>query len=444
MATVTPFIRTTIKSKEVNVRFRLRDGRKVSLFHASEIKVNPDFWDEKRFEIKAKVSELSMSKTAKTNFNKTIQERKAIILDAYQTINGQTNLTSDLLESAIDKILNPEKYLDATSKKQTFFEAFDEFLDKHKISKGRKDGFMVIVRALKRFELYVSIESKQSFKLTLNELTSDTLHDFDRFLKNESDLFEKYPSIYDAVPESRTPQPRGQNTISGIFSRIRTFVLWCIDQDKTTNNPFRKFNIPIARYGTPYYITIEERNALFNFDLSHRPQLAIQRDVFVFQCLIGCRVGDLLKMTKGNIMNGAIEYIPRKTKEGNPITVRVPINSIANEIIKRYSEIESDKLLPFISEQRYNDAIKEAFTLAGLTRIVTIRNSTTGDEDKQPLNIIASSHLARRTLIGNLYKQVKDPNLISSISGHIEGSKAFARYKDTDEEMKIDLMKLLE
>ena len=45
---------------------------------------------------------------------------------------------------------------------------------------------------------------------------------------------------------------------------------------------------------------------------------------------------------------------------------------------------------------------------------------------------------------GNLYKKVKDPNLVGSLSGHTEGSKAFARYRDIDEEMKTDLVKLLE
>ena len=49
---------------------------------------------------------------------------------------------------------------------------------------------------------------------------------------------------------------------------------------------------------------------------------------------------------------------------------------------------------------------------------------------------IASSHLARRTFVGNLYKQVKDPNLVGALSGHKEGSRAFARYREIDEELK--------
>ena len=112
-------------------------------------------------------------------------------------------------------------------------------------------------------------------------------------------------------------------------------------------------------------------------------------------------------MTKLNVVNEAIEYIPKKTKEGNPVTVRVPLNDKAKEILERYKDHEG-KLLPFISEQKYN------------------------------------SHLARRTFIGNIYKKVKDPNLVSALSGHKEGSKAFRRYRDIDEEMKKDLVKLLD
>ena len=56
---------------------------------------------------------------------------------------------------------------------------------------------------------------------------------------------------------------------------------------------------------------------------------------------------------------------------------------------------------------------------------------------------IASSHLARRTFVGNLYRQVKDPNLVGALSGHKEGSKAFSRYRTIDDEMKKELVNLL-
>jgi len=49
-------------------------------------------------------------------------------------------------------------------------------------------------------------------------------------------------------------------------------------------------------------------------------------------------------MTKSNVVNGSIEYIPRKTKEGNPVTVRVPLNDKAKTILEKYKDCESKKL----------------------------------------------------------------------------------------------------
>jgi len=149
-------------------------------------------------------------------------------------------------------------------------------------------------------------------------------------------------------------------------------------------------------------------------------------------------------LTKQNVINGAIEYIARKTKDGNPVTVRVPLNTIATEILDKYASYKGSNLLPFTYKQEYNEAIKAVFTIAGLTRPITIIDPLTREPLIRPLNTIASSHLARRCFVGNLYKKVKDPNLVGALSGHKEGSRAFARYREIDEEMKTELVKMLE
>jgi len=440
MATVQAFIRTsTKKTNSVNVRFRLRDGRTIQLFHKSELTINPDLWDDKKQSVKAKVIYPELERKI---FNDAINQRKTLISDLYSPQPTKVELSSEWLEVEIDKALNPAKYFIPVveEKQQTFFEAFDEFLAKRKISDVRKNNFKVIKRALQRYEVY-KVVKRNPVTLNFSTITSDTLRDIEDFMRNEHQIFKDFPQIYKQFPEKRTPQKRGQNTINDIFTKLRTLYLWAIEVDKTHNNPFKGYSVEESVYGTPFYITIDERNILYKADLSKRPPLAIQRDIFVFQCLIGCRVSDLYKMTKDNVMNGAIEYIPRKTKEGRPITVRVPLNAIALEILSRYPD--ETKLLPYISEQKYNDAIKAMFGLAGLTRMVTIINPTNREEEKKPLDKIASSHLARRCFVGNLYKQVKDPNLVGSLSGHKDGSKAFARYREIDEDMKKDLVNLL-
>ena len=84
------------------------------------------------------------------------------------------------------------------------------------------------------------------------------------------------------------------------------------------------------------------------------------------------------------------------------------------------------------------------FELAKLTRIVTVIDPKNGEAVQKGLHEIASSHLARRSFIGGLYKQVSDPNLIGSMTGHVEGSKSFARYREIDDDMKTKLVKMLD
>lgn len=436
------------------------NGKAVAFRAKSRIFVSPERWDAKEGTIQ---TDIRTTKIMSAQKRKEVEEEKQALQETNDNLSALISeikskflatpveqITKEWLEDVIDRYRFPEKY-EVKEEKPAFFATFELFLNNRKLSLSRKRHFQVVCRALQRFELW----SKTT--LDLDTITQETLRAFEEFLRVEHSYFQQdehskkwscinkdYKAVFDAVPETRTPQQRGQNTINGIMTKIRTFYLWCIDNGKTTNNPFRHYKIEECVYGTPYYITIEERNQLYNADLSARPQLAIQRDIFVFQCLVGCRVGDLYRFTKANVINGAIEYIANKTIEKRATTVRVPLNAIAKEILERYADYGGDKLLPFISEQKYNKAIKEAFKLSGITRIVTIHNPTTGKEEQRPINEIASSHLARRCFVGNLYKQVKDPNLVGALSGHKQGSKAFTRYREIDEEMKQDLVKLLE
>lgn len=359
---------------------------------------------------------------------------------------GKQPVAADWLKSIIDAFNGITAEQPAAEQGKTFFDIFDEFVEGKKISEHRKRTYRVIGRMLKRFSLYKNIE------LTIDNVTVDTLQAFEKYLFMEHELLEsgKLDKVMKEVPESRKPQPRGENTVYDLMGKVKVFFNWASGRDKsfrlvepyTKNNPFDYYSVGACLYGTPYYITIDERKLLYNAKLTE--PLATQRDIFVFQCLIGCRVSDLWGMTKDSVIDGAIEYIPRKTKEGNPVTVRVPLNQTAREILDRYKDHDGKGLFPFTSQQQYNIDIKAMFKAAGLDRVVTVLNPTTREEEKRPLYEVASSHLARRTFVGNLYKQVKDPNLIGKLSGHVEGSRAFARYRDIDEEMKQQLVTLLD
>ncbi len=84
------------------------------------------------------------------------------------------------------------------------------------------------------------------------------------------------------------------------------------------------------------------------------------------------------------------------------------------------------------------------FKLAGVTRNVVVRNSLTGEQEIRPINEIASSHMARRTFVGNIYKRFKDQSLVSELSGHAQNSAAFARYREVDQEMKREMVSAID
>ena len=214
--------------------------------------------------------------------------------------------------------------------------------------------------------------------------------------------------------------------------------------------------------GTPIYITIDERNKIAETDLEAvwdsmpKPEqqavrmsletLIAQRDIFVFQCLIGCRVSDLLNLTEGYIHDGILVYTPRKTKDesSESVQARVPLHQKALSLIDQYRGVDpKGRLFPFISAQRYNDAIKVIFKMCGITRNVEVRNSLTGENEIVPINEVASSHMARRTFVGNAYFKVHDPNLIGKMSGHVEGSKAFARYRKIEDDTLKEVIDLI-
>ncbi len=447
-------IKRSITSKldgcgNAEILLRLSVSRQLILRLRSGVFINPKRFKDGVFIIpRANQIEASEIRAAEDN----IIQMERFIINLCETTNPAT-LNKEFIDQQLELYKHPPVVEVPKEKEVKFFDIFDTFIESRNLSEWRIKHYRVLKRALMRYELYKRATGQKRYRIRLDGFSLQDVNEFEKFLRSEHIFYKDYPEIYDAVPaDTRSvrkkpkPLPKGDNTIVCMFSRLRAFFNWCNEQKISENKPFQNYcGNSVERYGTPYYLTIAERDQIADFDLSANPGLEVQRDIFIFQCLIGCRVSDLLAMTPDNIINGAIEYMPQKTKGERPQVVRVPLNKRALALIDRYKDRDcGGKLFPFISSQKYNDAIKKAFSVCGVKRMVTVLNPSTGREEKRPLNELASSHLARRTFVGNLYKKVKDPNLVGSLSGHAEGSKAFARYREIDEDMKKELVDLLE
>ena len=320
---------------------------------------------------------------------------------------------SDLLDKKCKKASNAKKSEDELS----FTCLLDKYLRVGKMSDIRKRN---IRAALNHWILFAE---KRGFVLAFNEIDVDRLRDFESYLKE---------SEYDEIEKKFIKVALGRNTIHKVLVMTRAFWRFALKEykqkGKELHYPFGKETYVIDKevYGAPIYITKEERDKLYNMEIGNE-RLTRVRDIFVFQCMVGARIGDLYKFTNDNVSGGVLSFIASKTKDNKPVPAIVPLSKKAKEILGRY-DVPDGRLLPFIAEPLYNSYIKELFRKAGLTRNVTRINSKTNEPEQVKLCDIASSHMARRTFIGILYNMGYDRALIASMSGHKPDSKSFSRY----------------
>lgn len=363
-------------------------------------------------------------------------------------------IPADWLSVTIEKYNHPERFKIEEPEK-TIYELAEEYLEVKDYGNELVRGYKVLFRNLAKFELFIqrTDNSRKNWTWDIHTVTSSDIADFQLYLKTESVLQKKYPyifkEIYDTIErdfydrKTRAIVQKGNNTIVAILKKLRAFFYWLYETGKTDNRPFEKFKLSAEKYGTPYYLTVEERNHIAEFDFSFRPGLEVQRDIFIFHCYVGCRVSDLKRLTYDNVINNILVYIPQKTHESQN-QARVPLSEKALELIEKYKDLDPDgKLFPFISDQKYNESIKEIVKLSGIDRNVVVTNSVTGKEESVPIYEKASSHMARRTFVGAAYKVVKDPNIVGKMSGHAEGSRAFARYRDIDDDVLKEVISLI-
>lgn len=428
--------------KQVMVRF---GGTGFNQRAKSGIYVNPTYWDDNTQGVtipkpRLLTDELVAAIKELREVDNKLRELRLFIEDEYIKDSSAPSKNPNWLKEIVYVAVNGEEVV----KEVDFWGAWDLFISTKIVSAQRRKLYTTVRTILARFEK-VKQRTTKGFAFDLHSFSPILLSEFERYLYEEDKYVDKYPDIFDGVRlcEGRGGVKRGANTVSGRLDIFRTFYKWAVEKDLTTHDPFLKFHIKAPVYGTPIYITKEERDALLNHPMSSKSLDAI-RDIFVFHCCIGCRVGDLLKFTRDNVIDGAIEYIAGKTADDRPQTVRVPLNSIASAIIEKYKDEKRKALLPFVSHQKYNDYIKKCFQEAGITRLVTVIDTKTGRNKQVRICDYVTTHMARKTFIGNLYSKVQDPNLIGALSGHKEGSKAFARYRHIDEDLKRKTIELLE
>ncbi len=346
---------------------------------------------------------------------------------------------------------------------KSVYSYFNQYCSSRKIAYSRAVNYKVLARIIFRFEMFEQmVEHREGYLFRPEVITNNDLVAFRNYMREEGDLYVKYPEVFEQIiPAQEKVLPRetqhggsyginnkSDNYIVCMLKKLRSLQNWLRMQiHLTENDPFAGFEIGVERrLSHPVYLTKEERNLVAEHDFSYDSVLETNRDIFIFQCMTGCRYEDLKNLTTANVTGRILEYMPMKTiKNIAPPQPRVPLTDLSMDIISKYSGKAKDgRLLPCYSVYHYNMKLKQIFKACGLNRMVFVFDALRGKEVQKPLYSVASSHMARRTFIGISYKMTKDPNIIASMSGHVEGSDAFNRYRDIDDEIRMEVISLIE
>lgn len=430
MASITASLSSKVDARgKAEILLRVIADRKHTFRIRSGVFIPADKWNEKERRIVIRrlgTPEQRELLEAKSRLDDIIGR----LLERLETPDRDT-ITKEALQEAVMEFWNPGRVRERRGLVQAFTEYWTECKRKESWHPYKAMG-----NILRRFEIY------RGETLNVEEVTAETLKELQDYMLKECELAKsrRYSKIFDGF---NLPESRGMNSVVSLLTKLRTF--YNAEKKVSGRSPFDDFEMGRQIYGTPFYLTMEERDAVYRMDLADDPDLACLRDVFIFQCLTGCRVGDLMSLKKTDVVDGELVYMPKKTSVSTAKVVRVPLVRTAEEIVERYAEIPGKTLLPSVGNRNeYNQGIRDVLRKAGVDRMVSVLDTHTREEVKRPICEVASSHLARRTFIGILYKKVKDPNLIGSMSGHVEGSRAFARYRAIDSEMKRDTLKILD
>ena len=187
-----------------------------------------------------------------------------------------------------------------------------------------------------------------------------------------------------------------------------------------------------------------ELQALADLDLADNPYLDRVRDQFLLLAWTGCRYSDLGKLTRRYLVKEGGDDCFSLEQQKTGAKVVIPILPPIVPILEKY-DYQPPKP---ISNQRFNDYIKEVVRMAGLDdEVVTIHTQQDKGEfapgrveTRRPKWQAVTAHTARRSFATNMYKRGFPTLAIMAITGH-KTEKSFLTYIKVSEAENAALLK---
>lgn len=363
------------------------NGKRIDLH--TKIKVDPKFWDNK-------------SQRVKRGYyfhEETDATINAALISYIRFVNlyfiyCERNFREPILTDLRDKF----NYLYKKTgklKSSEFFYLFEQFIEIRSGEKGwGQDMVDVYHRLLEKIKKF-----QPDIKFT--DWNVQTLENFKESLAQ---------SMYnDAIKKN--------------LSYLKSFIKWAKSKHYAVNEEYETYNpkLPTAQKQVRY-LELDELEKIYNLNLEENEALDCTRDFFLFQCYTGLRYSDLKQLKMSNIYRDRHgKYFIRLLTEKDNDVINFQLAKRAVEIYKKYVVLNLDDnlLFPVLSNQKYNEHLKELGKVAGLTgEWIDYEYRLQEKIEVRVPKCDLSSHTARRTFIVTAMNEGVSTDLIMLITGH--------------------------
>ncbi|MEI6554217.1 MAG: tyrosine-type recombinase/integrase [Paludibacter sp.] len=423
------FIRNN-KREYINVCFRLRDTS-FDLHYKSDIIINPSDWDDKSQCIKKPSGNIKdAQKKRLIELTDKIDNRKRLIRDLFLAQPNPETLTSDWLVDEIDKHLNPEKYIVEVEELQpeTVLEYIKYFVSNADKRKDKKTSRLLSPNTKKQYvttEKHLIAFTKHQGKtdFLFSEINEKFYNDFVDYLTQK-----EYTIKIKRGEEVNEIHRYTLNSVGKYIRALKVMIAGAKNADADTSS-FYVFNEDVDNV----YLNETELKILKDFDFSKDLHLDRVRDWFLLLAWTGSRFSDLDKIGKSDIKNNMVTYRQKKTNTA----VTIPLHPVVNEILQKYKF----NMPEAISNQKFNDYIKDACKLAKLDTLESFTRTVGGKliTESKPKYELVSSHTCRRSFCTNMYLRGLDTLMIRSISGH-KTEKSFLKYIKVSQQQHAEMI----
>lgn len=403
------------KNPYSQIYVRFWNGRIYDSKTSTGLKVLYNDWSAKNEAVKLKTTS-----TTKDFINGKLADLRKHLVDSYNVeYNSGMSIGKDWLKTKVSQFFNR---VDESKPELTYYidwiKLFIETAPK-RLYKGKPVSQSTLKKYTTTLNTLTQYEAEKSKRLRFEDITMSFYFDFVDFCRNTL--------------------KHSTNTIGTYIKKIKFFCGQIDLEGLPISNHYKNSEfMSIGEAAEDIYLTTAEIQKIFNYDFSDTPYLDNARDLLIIGLNTGLRVSDFMRLDLSHIKADTIRIKAQKTGK----IAEIPINDQIEQTLNK----RGGHLPHAISEQKFNDYIKEIGEKVGFTEMVkgakmVCINEDKEDEKKQfrkvagtfPKYELMTSHICRRSFATNLYGKIQTP-VIMAITGHATETQFLTYIKKTTAE----------